>query len=199
MVFQIDPDLPSELVPLSWLIGDWRGEGYLGYPDVPERRFAQEVEFSHHGHPWLEYTARSWLLDDTGARGAELTCETGFWQLARPRVDADAGPALVPPVGDPALTNADEVEALRNDRGGFDLEVGMVHPGGVLELYLGSIKGPRIELATDVVARSRTAKPYTSAQRMYGLVGGRLLWAWDIAALGQDLQSHASAQLDRVG
>jgi len=37
-----------------------------------------------------------------------------------------------------------------------------------------------------------------AATRMYGLVDGHLLWAWDIAALGSELASHASARLARV-
>ena len=48
------------------------------------------------------------------------------------------------------------------------------------------------------VARPAGAKQYTAASRMYGLVDGHLLWAWDIAALGQELGSHASARLARV-
>jgi len=34
---------------------------------------------------------------------------------------------------------------------------------------------------------------------MYGLVDSRLLWAMDMAAVGQSLQSHVSAELQRVG
>jgi len=34
--------------------------------------------------------------------------------------------------------------------------------------------------------------------RIYGLVDGALLWAWDIAALGQDLRTHASGRLERI-
>jgi hypothetical protein len=33
---------------------------------------------------------------------------------------------------------------------------------------------------------------------MYGLVENDLLWAWDIAALGQELRTHASGRLSRV-
>jgi hypothetical protein len=34
---------------------------------------------------------------------------------------------------------------------------------------------------------------------MYGLVDSQLFWAMDMAAVGQTLQSHSSAQLKRVG
>jgi len=33
---------------------------------------------------------------------------------------------------------------------------------------------------------------------MLGLVDGDLLWAWDLAALGRPLATHASARLSRV-
>ena len=66
------------------------------------------------------------------------------------------------------------------------------------ELYVGQVRGPRIDLATDAVVRPATAKTYAAATRMYGLVDGHLLWAWDIAALGGALASHASARLARA-
>jgi len=56
----------------------------------------------------------------------------------------------------------------------------------------------RIELAGDVIARTPDAAEVTAATRLYGLVGGELMWTWDIAAFGQPLQSYASAQLRRV-
>ncbi len=74
----------------------------------------------------------------------------------------------------------------------------LAHADGVSELYLGQIKGPRIDIATDAVVRPAGAKVYAAASRMYGLVDGHLLWAWDMAALGRDLAAHASARLARV-
>jgi hypothetical protein len=78
------------------------------------------------------------------------------------------------------------------------LEVLLSHPTGYVEIYVGQVEGARVDLSTDVVARTETAKEYTAAKRMYGLVGGDLLWVMDMAAMGQPMQSHASAQLKRV-
>ena len=47
-------------------------------------------------------------------------------------------------------------------------------------------------------ARS-SAKEVTAGRRLYGLIGEDLGWAYDMAAVGQPLQSHISAQLKRVG
>ena len=92
---------------------------------------------------------------------------------------------------------ATEVGFWRPQAGG-DVEVLLSHPTGVVEIYVGTMAGPRVHLQTDLVARTKTAKEYTAATRMYGLVDGDLLWVMDMAAVGQPLQSHVSAQLKRV-
>ncbi|MFC5928289.1 FABP family protein [Cryobacterium melibiosiphilum] len=229
--------LPSELVPLSWLIGVWEGSGVLEYKIGDEsvsRTFGHRLSFSHDGLPHLNYSSYTWLEPeepaDTESTGSEATdaaspdarpasssdaapdfgtevdsdgktplvTETGYWRLSRTQGDGDPGPGMLPPQGDRPFTSAAAVETLRNRDGGFDIEVSLVHPGGVVELYLGQVKGPRIDLATDAVLRTAGAKPYVAATRLYGLVDNHLLWAWDIAALGQDLRTHASGRLARV-
>jgi hypothetical protein len=79
------------------------------------------------------------------------------------------------------------------------LEVVLAHPTGITEIYVGEITGTKIELATDAVVRTATAKEVTAGRRLYGLIGSDLGWAYDMAAVGQPLQSHVSAQLKRVG
>lgn len=78
------------------------------------------------------------------------------------------------------------------------LEVVMCHPTGYAEVWYGQVTGPRIELGTDVVARTGSAEEYTAGQRLYGNVEGDLLWTADRAALGHPLQSHQWARLRRV-
>lgn len=209
-MFELDVDLPAELVPLSWLIGVWEGSGVIAYrvgDEVREHEFGQRVAFSHDGTPHLQYSSTAWLLgepdaaasdDDPAPHPRPLFSEIGYWRLSRPLGDADDGPAMLPGTGAPVFQTADAVETLRNGHGAFDIEVLLVQPGGVSELYLGEINGPRIDLATDAVLRSATAKEYAAATRLYGLVDDHLLWAWDIAALGQDLRTHASGRLARL-
>jgi hypothetical protein len=79
------------------------------------------------------------------------------------------------------------------------LEVLLVHPTGIAEIYLGAISGTKIEMATDAVVRTSTAKEVTAGRRLYGLIGADLGYAYDMAAVGQPLQSHVSAQLKRAG
>jgi hypothetical protein len=166
---ELDADLPAPLIPLAWLLGTWVGAGVLGYPTIEGAQFGQEVEFATDGRPFLSYRSRTWLLDADGNQVRPSATETGFWRTAG---DAEAG--------------------------GTALEVLLAHPTGFVEIFYGAVVGPRVTLATDVVARTNTAKEYTSATRLYGLVEGDLLWAMDMAAVGQPLQSHVSARLKRV-
>lgn len=78
------------------------------------------------------------------------------------------------------------------------VELLLAHPTGILELYVGEVTGARIELRTDTVVRSATAKEVTAGHRLYGLVEGELMYAVDMAAMGQGLQPHLSARLGRV-
>ncbi|MGP3534814.1 FABP family protein [Microbacterium sp. RD1] len=198
-MLELPTDLPADLVPLSWLVGVWEGTGVLDYAAAGEHfsgEFAHRVSFSHDGGGYLNYSADAWLLD--GEERTPLVAEMGYWRLSRRATDADAGPGLLPAVASAPARTVDDVESLRNAEGGFDIEVSLVHADGVSELYLGQVRGPRIDLATDAVIRTASAKSYAAATRMYGLVDGHLLWAWDIAALGGELASHASARLARA-
>lgn len=199
MSIELDPHLSPELVPLAWLVGAWEGVGVVGYPGTPERQFGQRIDFIDPGGvPFLHYTAQSWLLDEEGRPADTLSVETGIWQLVRSRGNSDAGPGLMVPTAQSPYTTAEDVESMRNADGDFDLEVEIAHPHGVMELYAGRVAGPRIDIATDVVARTTTAKEYVASTRMYGLVDGELMWAWDMAALGHEITTHASARLSRV-
>ena len=205
-MIELDANLPAELVPLSWLIGVWEGSGVVNYDVGDDNRnyeFGQRLSFSHDGLPHLNYTSYTWLLDPSAESGTAtdsqpLATETGYWRLSRPATEGDPGPGLLPGVGVQPFTTPRSVEALRNQNDGFDIEVSIVHPGGVSELYVGQVKGPRIDLATDAVMRSANSKEHAASTRLYGLVENHLLWAWDIAALGQELKTHASGRLARV-
>jgi hypothetical protein len=78
------------------------------------------------------------------------------------------------------------------------LEVMLAHPTGIVEIYLGEVTGTKIEMATDLVASTESAKEVRAGRRLYGLVGADLAWAFDMAAVGKPLQPHISAQLKRV-
>ena len=196
-MFVIPDDLPIELTPFTFLLGSWQGSGVVSYPvgDKPPREieFFQNISFRPMANARLDYES---VVQD--ASGRLIASEKGFWMLSRPSNDSDAGPGLLPGSGEAAITVREDLELWRNQNGGFDIEALIIHPSGISELYFGQIKGARIDLATDAVLRSPNAKEYSSAQRVLGLVDGALLWAWDMAAVGTPLKSHASARLEKV-
>jgi len=86
-------------------------------------------------------------------------------------------------------------------RPGNRLEVILSHPTGITEVYLGEVSGTKIEMATDAVVRTESAKEVTAGKRLYGLVDSQregekdLAYAYDMAAVGQSLQPHLWARL----
>ncbi|GAB2610973.1 FABP family protein [Pseudactinotalea suaedae] len=195
MTFSFPEGLAPEVYPLAWLVGSWRGPGFLGYPDIPKRAIVTEVSFDHDGGPYLQYQANSWLLDgelesleqrvdaDSLRKGEVWSSESGYWRVT-PKPPNDISVLT----GEGGSTGAPENE----------VEVLLADPSGYVSVYLGRAQGPRIELATDVVARTNMGAEVTAASRIYGLVQSELFWAWDVAAFGHELQSYASGRLQRL-
>ena len=98
--------------------------------------------------------------------------------------------------GDKVREGAIETGFLRPKADGT-LEWLMTHNTGFVEVWYGTSEGAKIEITTDAVVRTHTAKEYVAGHRMYGLVEGDLLWAFDMAAMGQQLQPHLWGRLVR--
>lgn len=79
------------------------------------------------------------------------------------------------------------------------LEVLLAHPTGIVEVFTGEHAFHKIELGSDVVARTETAWEVTASKRLYGKVADDLAYAIDMAAVGHPMQAHASARLRRAG
>lgn len=162
----IDENLHPDIAPLAWLIGRWEGAGVVGYPTMEESaNFGQELVVEHDGRPFLSWTSRTWILDESGQKVRPSASESGYWRAA----------------------------------GEGEVELLLAHPTGIVEMYYGMVEPARIQVRTDSVVRSPSAKEYTAAARMYGLVGGNLMWVMDMAAMGETTTSHVSAELKRVG
>jgi hypothetical protein len=177
VVMEIPSDLHPNCLPLVFLLGTWAGAGVGDYPTIEGFQFGQEVVFSYiPDKPFLVYGSRSWLLDQDGEQVRPLATESGFWR-PQPRTEEN---------GTAGTTRT-------------ALEVVLSHPTGFSEIWVGEADGAKIELRTDLVARTASAKEYTAGHRLYGLVKGDLMWVFEMAAMGQELQPHLSAQLKAVG
>ncbi|MCC8248961.1 FABP family protein [Saccharothrix luteola] len=80
------------------------------------------------------------------------------------------------------------------------IEVLITHNTGIVELYYGKPRNQTSwEITTDAVVRTATAKEVVGAQRLYGIVNnGDLAYVEERAMVGQPLQPHTSAHLQRV-
>src|SRR4051812_34460765 len=76
--------------------------------------------------------------------------------------------------------------------GDGQLEVVMSIASGFAEVLYGSlVEGPagvHVEIESDAVARTATAKQVDKNKRMYAVRGGKLMYAMEMAAMGQGLQ-----------
>jgi len=176
VTFVLPDDLAPEVYPLAWLVGSWAGIGVVEYPGVPKSDFRQTIEFSHDGGPYLQYLSTITLMGLDGEEGQVWSVESGFWRVA------------------PEVPEGITLQDFQHP-----LEIVMADAAGMVSVYVGAVGNGRVDLATDVMARTASAADISGATRMYGHVKGELMWVWDLAAFGNELQSYASARLTRVG
>lgn len=169
MAFQIPPNLHPDCAPIAWLLGRWHGNGKGDYPTIEAFEYEQELVFQQDGRPFFHYSAHSWLIDpETHERIRPAAMETGF------------------------------IRSKLTEPGQAKLEMVLAHSSGISEVWYGEASDGKIELATRGVGFTETAKEVTAGHRLYGNVAGQLMYAYDMKAMGQELQPHLWAQLNRV-
>lgn len=169
MAFEIPENLHPDAAPIAWLLGTWRGNGHGDYPTIEPFQFGQELIFAHDGRPFFHYLSRSWIIDpETGEKVRDSALETGF------------------------------LRSTMTEPGQAKLELVLAHSTGISEIWYGAAADGKIELATAGVGFTETAKEVTSGKRLYGNVESDLLYAFDMAAMGQPLQPHIWGRLQRA-
>jgi hypothetical protein len=134
-------------------------------------------------------------LEDDFHYGQEIR----FSHDGRPFLFYEARSWIIEPDGTPVRPANCEVGWWRTGPGDDEVEVLLTQPTGFLQLYVGRCDGPtRWEMVSDAIVRTVEAKEVRAEQRLYGVVEGVLLYAIDLAAVGQPMQSHLSARLERV-
>lgn len=94
-MFTLPEGMPSELVPISWLVGEWRGDGVLEYDrdgELIRQPFTQSVSFTVEGSSTLRYEAVAHVS------GAEPERPDAF-ELLDARQAAGAGESAAPAPG----------------------------------------------------------------------------------------------------
>lgn len=179
-MFTIPEDLPIDIAPLAWMLGTWRGWGMhtLG-GDIPDQPVLEEIRAEVVGTQMLMTTSiyaatpRSGELDpmlDSFAgisaleQGDLLTEETMYIRVL-------PGSGVVPAVG--------EVETREFTASGATTD-------GLAVLWAGVSMGPRVRMISDAIARDANAQAVEEMTRMYGLVGGELMWTQERYLAGDE-------------
>lgn len=125
--------------------------------------------------------------------------QVSFAHDGRPFVCYESRSWLLTPDGEVIRPAAREVGFWR-PQPDDTIEVLLVHSSGISEIYYGVPRGQTSwEIATDAVLRTGTAKEVSAAKRLYGIVdGGDLAYVEERAMVGQPLQPHISARLQRI-
>lgn len=184
MPITLDTSLPPSLYPLAWLIGSWEGTGALtaAEPGAPDARIEQQLVCTAREDGTMEWRSTihrvdapaplpptsAFARDEPGSPAAVgsgqrtlLHREDGVWTVGDllPGQDREAAEAAAP--GTPGSFLSHRLEARLTRRG---------EPA---EDWAGEVRGPRVQLALG----SPTGE--ITATRMFGYVGGRLMWLWE--------------------
>ena len=82
--------------------------------------------------------------------------------------------------------------------GGSAVEFVVAQPSGIVEIHAGTWDGGRCDLRSVHVASAPAAKACTEVRRRLEVDADRLAYRLDMAAVGQDLQFHLEAVLERA-
>lgn len=224
-MFEIPVDIPEAVAPLAWLLGRWQGWGARSLAgslaasvagqndaqaDLPERGeapilhdlvFAVDVDRVKQTHTWYEAVADGdydplWSAEQGLTHlvaGELLGEETVLW-----RVDS-ASIARSHMVIDP------------NVQPEFDLELESTDSCGLLTSWTGLAIGPRISLrsqkiscqtaagqAAEAVDAAAGGPKVVSRERMFGLVSGELMFAYDVQLAQGEGYTECTGRLQRV-
>ncbi|MFC7375234.1 MULTISPECIES: heme-binding beta-barrel domain-containing protein [unclassified Brachybacterium] len=228
MPITLDPSLPEPLYPLAWLIGSWQGSGALhrpGDPDAGERRVQQHLVCTAREDGTMGWRSTIHEIDapaplpptsafaradappaaGTGERTL-LMREDGIWTVGDVLPGQDVAAARAAKPGDPAsfLSYGLRARFERRDRAGEHAageDSPRDDPAG--PEWAGEVRGPRIQLALGEPAAD--GSPEVTATRMFGYVGGNLMWLWEQRVPGAasetgetDMTPYISVELHRA-
>lgn len=212
MPINLDVNLPPSLYPLAWIMGRWEGKGGVTLHEEDGsstgRLIEQTLVCAANDDGTMSWSARTEMVDspaplpptsvfvgqnDAPAPEASgslertlLMKEKGTWRVGDPLPGQDVEAARRAKPGSPESIISYAVTAT------FETANGPVE-------WVGEIRGPRIRLAQ--VPGQEAVAGVERAERMFGYVGGRLMWLWERSLGGdaeQELAPFISLEMDRA-
>lgn len=189
MALTIPSDLAPENYPLAWLLGSWRGGGVLEYGNIPAAAYLHEVTIDNEdAGPYLRLTSTIWLAEEPAEIVDKERPGISVWSdLSKDRLWSSVmGFIRVNP------------EAAKREDGSVLLEAMMASPSGTSQIWVGLVRGPQLQMVTDVMARSAAGADVTAAKILAGSVNSDLMYAYDMEAFGYPMRSYLAGRLSRV-
>ena len=202
-MFEIPSDLPLRLASLAWLLGRWQGWGTIAAPNTAPAPEGEEESVEETSYlpvlqdihatvvgEQMKMTIRTyegvlegdfdptWTADEGLDRiepGTLISEESAYWSVDTPLAVVPAGP--------------DEPREVR---------VSSASIRAFSILWAGVAVGPRIQLASDGVVRAPRADKLDYFSRMFGLVGGELMWASESMVRGGEYEVEITGRLRRA-
>jgi len=167
-------ELPEEIVKISWLLGNWEGNGQISYPNEADTNFVQQIRFEIEGSCSIKFSSSFWKLEDDLSAKDKIYSEVGFWSL-----------------------NSDQkVEvALSQASGVSEIWTGITE---VLQIVDAKIISARARIVTDLSAAAPSAQGIKQGDRLYALMNDELLWTYDKSTINNPLQNYLWARLTPI-
>lgn len=161
-------ELHADLTHVECLLGTWSGPGRGEYPTIDSFDYVESITFGHVGKPFLAYQQRTRSIGSAAMPGRPMHAEAGYWRFPAPG----------------------------------RVEIVLSHPTGVVEIEEGTIElaldgSIVIETGTTHVIGTTTAKQVTALTRRFHVQGDVIDYVVEMAAVGQPLQHHLAARLER--
>ncbi len=186
-MFEIPETVPLTLSPLAWMMGRWQGWGVL--TGEADKAVVQEIRGDIVGDQMRMITT-IYAGEATEDVPPELTAEQGLEKIKPGEVIREE--TLYWDVVSPLAAVPNDDESPR------ELRLTGSDTRGLSILWVGAAMGPRITLASDVIARAASAIEVDRMTRMYGLVGGELMWTADAVVGDEEAAVEITGRLMRV-
>lgn len=186
----IPENLPLDIAPLAWFLGNWRGWGMRTVADGDDTPVIEEIRADICGTQMRMTTT---IYHATATREIDP-----LWDAATGLAFVEQGELLREETLYVRLLPGSGVLPPPGEYEPRELVASGSQSDGYAVLWAGRSVGPRVQIVSDAIATAAEADEYARFSRMYGLVAGELMWAQE--RTGHDGEEHVelSGRLMRV-